>query len=71
MQKLLSLRSLLGAFIAVAAAAALGMSLADAMSPPQPTPMVKLERVVVQVSRRAEQPLSAPATQPSADRQAC
>ncbi|RQO60445.1 hypothetical protein DBR47_08775 [Paucibacter sp. KBW04] len=86
MQKLLSFSTLFTAFIAVAAAAALGMNLADEMSPPQPTPVVKLERVVVQgqrtaavqlprvvvqVSRSVEKQQSALATQLSADQHAC
>lgn len=86
MQKLLSFSTLFTAFVAVAAAAALGMNLADEMSPAQPLPVVKLDRVVVQgqrtavvqlprvvvqVSRNADKQQSALATQLSAERQAC
>lgn len=71
MQKLLSFSTLFTALVAVAAAAMLGMNLADELSPPQPRPVVKLERVVVQVSRQADKPQSALATQLRAERPAC
>ncbi|MBB4842723.1 hypothetical protein HNP55_001238 [Paucibacter oligotrophus] len=86
MQKLLSLRTLFTALVAVAAAAMLGMNLADELSPPQPRPVVKLERVVVQgqrtaavqlprvvvqASRSAGKQQSALATQLRADNPAC